>query len=68
MQIAIVHILTGNVLRKLLVTLDEKLSDSPPRDGITSIDSPKIFFAAETDWLFSNSRVIDIEIEGNNWG
>jgi len=25
MQIAIVHILTGNVSRKLLVTLDEKL-------------------------------------------
>ncbi len=54
MQIAIVHILTGNVSRKLLVTLDEKLSGRPPRDGITSIDSPKIFLAPETDWLYSN--------------
>ena len=53
MQIAIVHILTGNVQRKLLVTLDEKLSGRPPRDGITSIDSSKIFLAPETDWLYS---------------
>ena len=68
MQIAIVHILTGNVQRKLLVTLDEKLSGGPPRDGITSIDSPKFYLAAEADWLFSNSRVIGIEIEGNNRG
>jgi len=44
------------------------LSSGPPRDGITSIDSPKIFLAAEADWLFLNSRVIGIEIEGNNRG
>ena len=44
------------------------MSGRPPRDGITSIDSPKIILAAEADWLFSNSRVIGIEIEGNNRG
>ena len=68
MQIAIVHILTGNVSRKLLVNPDEKLSCGPQRGGITSIDSPKIFLSVETDWLYSNSRVIGIEIEGNNRG
>ena len=65
MQIAIVHILTGNVSRKLLVTLMKNWA-WPPRDGIPSIDSPKFILAAETDWLYSNSRVIGIEIEGNN--
>ena len=60
MQIAIVLILTGNVLRKLLVTLDEKLSGGPPRDDIPSIDSLRFILAAETDWLNSNSRVIGI--------
>ncbi len=44
------------------------MSGGPPRDGIPSIDSPKFYLAAEADWLFSNSRVIGIEIEGNNRG
>ena len=51
-----------------LIPLEEILDGGPPRDGIPSIDSPKFILAAEADWLFSNSRVIGIEIEGNNRG
>ncbi len=43
-----------------------KIGRWPPRDDIPSIDSPRFILAAETDWLYSNSRVIGIEIEGNN--
>ena len=45
-----------------------KIGRWPPRDDIPSIDSPRFILAAETDWLYSNSRVIGIEIEGNNRG
>jgi len=45
-----------------------KIGRWPPRDDIPSIDSPRFILAAETDWLYSNSWVIGIEIEGNNRG
>ena len=47
-----------------LVPLEDILSGGPPRDGIPSIDSPKFVSAAEVDWLFSNSRVLGLEING----
>ena len=45
-----------------------KIGRWPPRDDIPSIDSPRLILAAEIDWLYSNSWVIGIEIEGKNRG
>ena len=48
-----------------LIPLDEILGGGPPRDGIPSIDSPKFILAAEADWLFPDSRIIGLDVEGD---
>lgn len=48
-----------------LIPLEEILGGGPPRDGIPSIDSPKFILAAEADWLFPDSRIIGLDIEGD---
>ena len=48
-----------------LIPLEEILGGGPPRDGIHSIDSPKFILAAEADWLFPDSRIIGLDIEGD---
>ena len=48
-----------------LIPLEEILGGGPPRDGIPSIDSPKFILAAEADWLFPESRIIGLDIEGD---
>ena len=48
-----------------LIPLEEILGGGPPRDGIPSIDSPKFILAAEADWLFSDSLIIGLDIEGD---
>ena len=51
-----------------LIPLEEILGGGPPRDGIHSIDSPKFILAAEADWLFPDSRIIGLDIEGDTRG
>ena len=41
------------------------LGGGPPRDGIPSIDSPKFILDTEADWLFPDSRIISLDIEGD---
>ena len=48
-----------------LIPLEEILGGGPPRDGIPSIDSPIFILAAEADWLFPDSRIIGLDIEGD---
>jgi len=48
-----------------LIPLEEVLGGGPPRDGIPSIDSPIFILAAEADWLFPDSRIIGLDIEGD---
>jgi len=48
-----------------LIPLEEILGGGPPRDGIPSIDSHKFILAAEADWLFPDSRIISLDIEGD---
>ena len=48
-----------------LIPLEDILGCGPPCDGIPSIDSPKFILAAEADWLFPNSRIIALDIEGD---
>ena len=48
-----------------LIPLEEILGGGPLRDCINSIDSPKFILAAETDWLFPDSRIIGLDIEGD---
>ena len=48
-----------------LIPLEEILGGGPPRDGIPSIDSPKFILAAEADWLFPDSRIIGLDVEGD---
>ena len=48
-----------------LIPLEEILGGEPPRDGIPSIDSPIIILAAEAGWLFPDSRIIGLDIEGD---
>jgi len=48
-----------------LIPLEEILGGGPPCDGIPSIDFPKFILAAEADWLFPDSRIIGLDIEGD---
>jgi hypothetical protein len=48
-----------------LIPLEEVLGGGPPRDGIPSIDFPIFILAAEADWLFPDSRIIGLDIEGD---
>jgi hypothetical protein len=55
----------GFSIEDRLIPLEEILGGGPPRDGIPSIDSPKFILAAEADWLFPDSRIIDLDVEGD---
>ena len=55
----------GFSIEDRLIPLEEILGGGLPRDGILSIDSPKFILAAEADWLFPDSRIIGLDIEGD---
>ena len=57
--------LKGFSIEGPLSPLEEILCGGPPRDGITSIDSPIFILAAEAYWLFPGSRIIGLDIEGD---
>ena len=47
-----------------MIPLKEILGGGPPRDGFPSIDSPNLL-SAEADWLFPDSRIIGLDIDGD---